>query len=63
VGALLELLDEAALTHGVGGFPARGAMELATDKALHRGCICPLRASDCCRQPPNLLGQPPFALS
>jgi hypothetical protein len=26
---LLELLDEAELTHGVGGFPAGGAMELA----------------------------------
>jgi hypothetical protein len=27
-GALLELLDEAALMRGVGGFPAGGAMEL-----------------------------------
>jgi hypothetical protein len=36
VGALLELLDEAALTHGVGGFPARGAMELAR---LIKRCI------------------------
>jgi hypothetical protein len=35
-GALLELLDEAALTRGMGGFPSKGAMELA---CLIKHCI------------------------